>query len=111
MVDVAFEDRQAGMAAVEEQADDLVQGGAFLHAHHLEAGHHDFPDQGILELKDRLNEFAFLPGDEAPLFALDDDVLDFAFEIFRLLHGRPAAEPLPEAREEAGGATLGLVHA
>ena len=55
-----------------------------------------------LNSKMDLDEFAFLAGDEAPLFALDDDVLDFAFEIFRLLHGRPAAEPLPETREEAG---------
>jgi hypothetical protein len=97
------------MAARKHQGDDLVQGGVALHPHHLQTGHHDLPDQGIFEIKDTFNELSGFPADEAPFLAFIDDVLNFAFEIFRL-RDAPAGEPLPEALKQAGGWTLGLFH-
>ena len=84
MVDVAVEDRETGVAARQDQADNLVQRGVPLHPHHLQAGHHDLTHQGILELKDTLDELPFLTGDEAPFLAFVDDVLDFTLQVFRL---------------------------
>ena len=77
VVDVALKDREAGMAALRHQGDDLLQRGLVLHPHHLQAGHHDFPNESISEFKDTLDQFAFLPGDEPLLLTRVDDVLDF----------------------------------
>ena len=110
MVDVAVEDRQAGVAAGNDQVDDLVQGGVPLHPHHLQPGHHDLPDEGIPELKDTLDELPFLAGDEAPFLALVDDVLDFTLQVFRL-RDDPPGKLQPKAFEEAGVGTVGLFHA
>ena len=71
MVDVALKDRQAGVAARQDQGDDLVQGGVTLHPHHLQTGDHDLPHEGIPELKDTLDELPFLAGYEAPFLAFN----------------------------------------
>ena len=110
MVDVAVEDGEAGVAAGQDQGDDLVQGRVPLHPHHLQAGHHDFADESISELKDTLDELPFLAGDEAPFLAFIDDMLDFTLQIFRL-RDNPPGEHLPETLEEAGVRTVGLFHA
>ncbi len=109
MVDVAVEDRQAGMAAGNDQGDDLVQGGVPLHPDHLQSGNHDLPHEGISELKDTLDELPFLAGYEAPFLAFIDDVLDFTLQVFRL-RDDPPREHLPKALEEAGVRTFGLFH-
>ncbi len=110
MIDVAVEGRQAGVAAGNDQVDDLVQGGVQLHPHHLQSGNHDLAHKGIPELKDTLDELPFLAGNEAPFLAFVNDVLDFTLQIFRL-RDHPPGKLLPKAFEEAGVGTVGLFHA
>ena len=110
MIDVACKDGQAGVALFQDHADDLVQVGVTLHPDDFQTGDHDFPDDSILELNDTLDELAFPASNQAPFFTDIDDILDFAFEIFRL-GNVPVREALSKALKEAGRRTLGLIHA
>jgi len=110
VVDVAVEDRQAGMAAGNDQGDNLVHRRGDIYPHHFQTGHHDLAHEGISELKDTLDELPFLAGYETPFLAFINDVLDFTLQVFRLRED-PAGEPLPKALEETGVGTVGLFHA